>query len=46
MRVSFPGSELVWEYYAGQGIEIQWLGTFGEGNGYYLRATKTPTSSS
>ncbi|HEY1451309.1 MAG TPA: D-glucuronyl C5-epimerase family protein, partial [Solirubrobacteraceae bacterium] len=27
---------LVWEYYGGQGIEIQWLGTFGEGNGYYL----------
>jgi D-glucuronyl C5-epimerase C-terminus len=36
VRVSFPGSELVWEYYPGQGIEIQWLGTFGEGNGYYL----------
>jgi D-glucuronyl C5-epimerase C-terminus len=35
-RVSFPPSKLVWEYYAGQGIEIQWLGTFGEGNGYYL----------
>jgi D-glucuronyl C5-epimerase C-terminus len=35
-RVSFPGSKLVWEYYPGQGIEIQWLGTFGEGNGYYL----------
>jgi hypothetical protein len=35
-RVSFPGSKLVWEYYGGQGIEIQWLGTFGEGNGYYL----------
>jgi hypothetical protein len=35
-RVSFPGSKLVWEYYAGQGIEIQWLGTFGEANGYYL----------
>ncbi len=35
-RVSFPGSEIVWEYYAGQGIEIQWLGTFGEANGYYL----------
>jgi D-glucuronyl C5-epimerase-like protein len=35
-RVSFPGSRLVWEYYAGQGIEIQWLGTFGEANGYYL----------
>ena len=36
VRVSFPGSKLVWEHYAGQGIEIQWLGTFGEGNGYYL----------
>jgi D-glucuronyl C5-epimerase C-terminus len=35
-RVSFPGSELVWQYYPGQGIEIQWLGTFGEANGYYL----------
>jgi hypothetical protein len=35
-RVSFPGSRLVWEYYPGQGIEIQWLATFGEGNGYYL----------
>jgi hypothetical protein len=36
VRVSFPGSKIVWEYYAGQGIEIQWLGTFGEANGYYL----------
>ncbi|MFI4984405.1 MAG: D-glucuronyl C5-epimerase family protein [Solirubrobacterales bacterium] len=36
VRVSFPGSRLVWEYYAGQGIEIQWLGTFGEANGYFL----------
>jgi hypothetical protein len=35
-RVSFPESKLVWEYYPGQGIEIQWLGTFGEANGYYL----------
>ncbi len=35
-RVSFPGSKIVWEHYAGQGIEIQWLGTFGEANGYYL----------
>ena len=25
-RVSFPGSRIVWEHYAGQGIEIQWLG--------------------
>jgi hypothetical protein len=35
-RVSFPGSKLVWEYYSGQGIEIQWLGTFGAANGYFL----------
>jgi hypothetical protein len=35
-RVSFPGSLLVWEYYPGQGIEVQWLGTFGEANGYYF----------
>jgi D-glucuronyl C5-epimerase C-terminus len=35
-RVSFPDSKLVWQYYPGQGIEIQWLGTFGEANGYYL----------
>jgi hypothetical protein len=36
-RVSFPGSHIVWEYYPGQGIEIQWLATFGEANGYYLQ---------
>jgi hypothetical protein len=35
-RVGFPGSRLVWEYYPGQGIEIQWLATFGRANGYYL----------
>jgi D-glucuronyl C5-epimerase C-terminus len=35
-HVSFPPSKLVWEYYPGQGIEIQWLATFGEANGYYL----------
>jgi hypothetical protein len=35
-RVSFPGSHIVWERYPGQGIEIQWLATFGEANGYYL----------
>jgi hypothetical protein len=35
-RVSFPNSKIVWEYYAGQGIEIQWLGTFGTANGFFL----------
>jgi hypothetical protein len=34
-HVSVAGSRLVWEYYPGQGIEIQWLATFGEANGYY-----------
>jgi hypothetical protein len=36
-RVSFPPSRLVWQYYPGQGLEIQWLGTFGEANSYYAR---------
>jgi hypothetical protein len=36
VRVSFRGSKIVWEHYAGQGIQIQWLGTFGAGNGFYL----------
>ncbi len=35
-RVGFPGSQLVWEYYPGQGIEIQWLASFGKANGYFL----------
>ena len=35
-RVSFPHSLLIWEYYPGQGLEIQWLATFGKANGYYL----------
>ena len=35
-RVSFAPSKIVWQYYAGQGIEIQWLATFGKANGYYL----------
>lgn len=28
-RVEFAGSQLVWEYYPGQGIELQELGSFG-----------------
>jgi D-glucuronyl C5-epimerase C-terminus len=34
-RVSLPESRIVWEHYQGEGIEIQWLGTFGEANGYW-----------
>ena len=32
-RVEFSGSELVWEYYPGQGIELQELGSFGKADG-------------
>lgn len=35
-RVYFTGSRIVWEYYPGQGIEIQWLATFGKANSYFL----------
>jgi hypothetical protein len=35
-RVGFAGSRIVWEYYAGQGIEIQWLASFGKANGYFM----------
>ena len=31
-RVSFAGSRLVWQFYAGEGLQIQWLGTFGKAN--------------
>ncbi|HET6447950.1 MAG TPA: D-glucuronyl C5-epimerase family protein [Conexibacter sp.] len=31
-RVEFSDSELVWEYYPGEGIELQVLGTFGKAN--------------
>jgi hypothetical protein len=33
--VEFSDSELVWEYYPGQGIELQVLGTFGKADGLY-----------
>jgi hypothetical protein len=36
VRVSFPPSKIVWQRYPGQGIQIQWLGTFGAANGFYL----------
>ena len=34
-RVEFSGSQLVWQYYPGQGIQLQVLGTFGRANGLY-----------
>jgi hypothetical protein len=34
-RVQFTGSSLIWEYYPGEGIQLQPLATFGEANGMY-----------
>ena len=34
-RVGFAGSHLVWEFYPAQGLQIQWLGTFGAANGFW-----------
>jgi hypothetical protein len=34
-RVEFAGSQLVWEYYPGQGIELQQLASFGKADGLY-----------
>jgi hypothetical protein len=34
-RVAFAGSQLVWQYYPGQGLQVQWLGTFGKANGLF-----------
>lgn len=34
-RVYFPGSDLVWQSYPGQGIQVQWLGTFGRANALF-----------
>ncbi|MGB2711996.1 MAG: D-glucuronyl C5-epimerase family protein, partial [Conexibacter sp.] len=35
-RVEFDGSQLVWEHYPGEGIELQVLGTFGKANGLWM----------
>jgi hypothetical protein len=34
-RVEFSGSQLEWQYYPGQGIQLQVLGSFGKANGLY-----------
>lgn len=35
-RIEFSDSELVWQYYPGQGIQLQPLGTFGKANGLWM----------
>lgn len=39
-RPIVPGSPLTWQYYAGEGLQIQWLATFGNANA--LATTSTP----
>jgi hypothetical protein len=34
-RMTFAGSRIVWQHYPGQGLQIQWLGTFGKANGLW-----------
>lgn len=34
-RVEFAGSQVIWQYYPGQGIELQVLANFGKANGLY-----------
>ncbi len=34
-RVQFSGSQLLWEYYPGQGVELTMLGNFGKVDGLY-----------
>lgn len=35
-RVGFTDSEIVWQYYPGEGIQVQVLGTFGKLNGLWM----------
>jgi len=35
-RIRFAGSRLIWQSYPGQGVQIQWLGTFGRMNQLFL----------
>ena len=40
-RVGFDGSQIVWQYYPGAGIQIQVLGTFGKVNALWSSRQKT-----
>jgi D-glucuronyl C5-epimerase C-terminus len=43
-RVGFSGSQIVWQYYPGQGIQIQVLGTFGKVNALWSSRQTTALS--
>ena len=42
-RIEFDGSELVWQYYTGEGIQLQMLGNFGKLNGLWRERRVTRT---
>jgi hypothetical protein len=39
-RKTFPPSQVVWQFYPGQGWQIQWLGTFGKANALWMVRTR------
>ncbi|HEY7295067.1 MAG TPA: hypothetical protein VH916_08490, partial [Dehalococcoidia bacterium] len=43
-RVTFPPSQIVWQHYAGHGLQIQWLGTFGALNAFAKTKRKNAQS--
>jgi hypothetical protein len=42
-RVEFKGSDIVWQYYPGQGIELQVLGSFGKAQWFCAAGAKYAT---
>ena len=40
-RVSFSGSPVIWQYYSGQGIELQMLANFGRANALWSSRRRT-----
>jgi hypothetical protein len=41
-RITFPGSRMVFQYYAGSGLQIQPLGNFGMANGMVTQCRREP----
>jgi D-glucuronyl C5-epimerase-like protein len=39
-RETFAPSQIVWQFYPGQGWQIQWLGTFGKANALWMVKTR------
>ncbi|HEY6761468.1 MAG TPA: D-glucuronyl C5-epimerase family protein [Baekduia sp.] len=39
-RHTFAGSQVVWQFYPGQGWQIQWLATFGKANALWMVKTR------